>query len=736
MTARLKRTLVIALSLALGAGVLAFLLLSTPRADAQVSSGGGGGSVTSGGASAPAIGDMIGWAWGATTVAPYGGMGWLNFSCKTAPGVNPCAGAAGAWGTHVDVTLSATGGELSGYAWSNNLGWLAFGSAADTCLTNGENDSPGFRAKVTNLSNIGAGLRIVGWAKFIAADADPNDGWDGCVSFSHVPRGGGTSLYQTTVDYTTGSVGGYAFGDDVVGWVSFDCNNCDVNIIFQANQPDIDFWSDATSVASGGGTTLHWQATSDVPTCNAYSNSRNYLHWRKVPMGSGSQPQQISQTFGNLPSGSWPVSNITQTVTYQLTCQDRNGVNLPIQYVTVTVGRVGCMDPLATNYDPTATVAGPCTYGGGPTVTLTATTNFPGATMPAGGTTFDHQVGLYWTFTNPSQVAPQYCDGTLRKNGGSLLILPAWTDADLAYTNSFGTNNLTSLLGGAVNGDIFTFTITCTDVNGNPFSGSADVTITGSVTPSSPTLVLTATPNVVYEGSGAYTVGLTWQTSPANQLDSCEASDLRLNLVDHPLANWTDGLALPDPDYTTPWQVNLGSSVSAGDTFIFEITCMDGSTPVEATAVVNIAAPTFTPSINLSIPSPNNFPATIYSEEISPAGFNPMNFAWNATDVDTNTCVPHSEQYPDGSTYSGFGNPDWDGGSFVSSLTGSHNLNMSVSNPLGPTAVIQPTIFWIECDSLGGGTVSSNIVCVSVNGIPFPACSVPNTGNIPTYKEI
>ena len=63
------------------------------------------------------------------------------------------------------------------------------------------------------------GTVISGWAKAISAD---NNGWDGCISLSGSSPAYGVTLPGGTA--SSGDLAGNAWGSDVVGWVSFNCN--------------------------------------------------------------------------------------------------------------------------------------------------------------------------------------------------------------------------------------------------------------------------------------------------------------------------------------------------------------------------------------------------------------------------------------------------------------------------------------------------------------------------------
>jgi hypothetical protein len=93
-------------------------------------------------------------------------------------------------------------GTLSGYAWSPNIGWLQFGNLINFPSGTG----------TTNLNAKISDNKIVGWAKFVAGSS--SSGWDGWVSFD----GNGYSISKNA---TTNYFSGYGWGSTVVGWVDF-----------------------------------------------------------------------------------------------------------------------------------------------------------------------------------------------------------------------------------------------------------------------------------------------------------------------------------------------------------------------------------------------------------------------------------------------------------------------------------------------------------------------------------
>ena len=143
-----------------------------------------------------AAGDMplTGYAW-----SQY--MGWISFS-GTADN-----------GAEYGVFEDKTSGALSGYAWSSNLGWISF-EASDA-----EHPAP-----AADLESTGA---LSGWVRACAAFADkescsgPLDvnsaGWDGWIALSGVAADG--AEYGIVQDSSC-KWSGYGWGSDAIGAIS------------------------------------------------------------------------------------------------------------------------------------------------------------------------------------------------------------------------------------------------------------------------------------------------------------------------------------------------------------------------------------------------------------------------------------------------------------------------------------------------------------------------------------
>lgn len=122
---------------------------------------------------------VFGWAWSEN-------IGWLQFE--------PVFGG---------VFADDTTGDLSGYAWSESLGWVSFEPSDLTGCPSG--------SCVANL-DITTGA-LSGWAKAISGSSS---NWDGWISLR-----GSSPDYGVDMSLDTGDFSGWAWGSDVVGWLSF-----------------------------------------------------------------------------------------------------------------------------------------------------------------------------------------------------------------------------------------------------------------------------------------------------------------------------------------------------------------------------------------------------------------------------------------------------------------------------------------------------------------------------------
>lgn len=113
--------------------------------------------------------------------------------------------------TNYGVSVPSNG-PVSGYAWSENLGYIDFAPAAPY---------PG--APSNSVTRTGNSLS--GWARFEeiekAAKTGNSGGWQGWIKMSGTGQNG--TPYGVTIDPTTGKLSGYAWSEEL-GAISFDSN--------------------------------------------------------------------------------------------------------------------------------------------------------------------------------------------------------------------------------------------------------------------------------------------------------------------------------------------------------------------------------------------------------------------------------------------------------------------------------------------------------------------------------
>ena len=192
-------------------------------------------------------------------------IGWVSLNCTTDP--TGCSGPGGNWG----VQIPASSGALSGDAWSDNIGWVSFNSADLTGCPSGPCSA--------TLNSDGT---ITGWAKALSAD---NNGWDGWISLSG-------SNYGLT--YSGGTLGGYAWGDVNVGWLA------------AVNTPVIG----SLTVGSGNNPdtpTVTWSGVTGASSCTLTGSNGD------------------TQSNVAIPSGSTQTTPLTGETQYTLTCDGTGG---------------------------------------------------------------------------------------------------------------------------------------------------------------------------------------------------------------------------------------------------------------------------------------------------------------------------------------------------------------------------------------------------------------------------
>jgi len=224
--------------------------------------------------------NVSGWLWGGTTEDGSNnperstGVGWIS---------THNLGEGDLYGLYIP----SSDGSVSGYAWSENIGWIDF-QPSGPYPTN-----PSYSAKRE-------GNTLTGWARILsikdAADNNNSGGWQGWIKLSGTAQDG--SSYGVKIDPATRKLSGYAWSDEL-GWISFDRAST------TSTPPSLTctFSANPTLIRPYGKSTLSWNC-------------------------EGADSCTIDQGIGSVNniSGSKEVKPKT-TTTYTLSCSNNKGEN-------------------------------------------------------------------------------------------------------------------------------------------------------------------------------------------------------------------------------------------------------------------------------------------------------------------------------------------------------------------------------------------------------------------------
>ncbi len=284
-------------------------IMVAPKADAH-------GSVASGGTQN--IGDLLGYAWSSN-------FGWISFSCE-----NDSSCGAGNWG----VTVDTTSGNITGYAWSSNVGWINFGSPNLT----------GCGVGATEAVYDAASKRLRGYARVVSLSPPvlpvAAGGADGCINLDPGAPVSAADAVQvktyvsgpTRIDYFDGyawdasiPVGGPAVG---IGWIDF-CASAPV-VCARFRSP-LSATSVATpwvrvngsmapvTVTSGDTVTIEWWSDPAMTTCRSEPNDHDGF------------------TTLNAITGTDLSSGITSNTSFRVSCVDGTGTRHYSNTVPVSI---------------------------------------------------------------------------------------------------------------------------------------------------------------------------------------------------------------------------------------------------------------------------------------------------------------------------------------------------------------------------------------------------------------
>lgn len=158
--------------------------------------------------------ELTGWAWSPN-------IGWLSFN-STNSGANP-SGTGSAYSVKVSTTTGSDVGTFSGQAWSPNVGWLSFDTTGAAAIGT---DCPSGTCAAT--VNMVTGV-VSGWGQILSMKLEDTGGWLRLSGTNHASPDfsgfQGTSTKGVTYNKDTGALTGFAYEPSAIGWISFGAAN-------------------------------------------------------------------------------------------------------------------------------------------------------------------------------------------------------------------------------------------------------------------------------------------------------------------------------------------------------------------------------------------------------------------------------------------------------------------------------------------------------------------------------
>lgn len=409
------------------------------------------------------------------------GIGYLSFGCESDTG-SACEATATdnfptGYGVRINTDVNSEDyGKFFGYAWSSNYGWVSF-YHNDAAVCGG---GIALQDTTTFIHTPGQTQILKGNARVLNYD---DSEWNGCISFSDGDSYGVKAESLASNDL---KLSGWAWGSQLIGWVSFDCDYC--NVTFSPIEAECDEADNPEECAPEGpesGLALY-VGNDQAPTEQIIGNS-TYTLPITDPDLSGNV-KLVPQAFGQ------DVGSCTATAT------GNQGAS-----IAGWSGPLGALDPLSPGDVSNTFIATISNYEVGEIVTFTieciglednspvsaqafVTLLFPEPTVsiwanpnpidpildPSGSTT------LSWTFDN---VQEDTCEITgvvdfTPEINDPLSPIDAAFAADIGF-NSWSPNNPGSDdLFGIINFPIG-FNLTCLGYDDQPVSDTVYITING-----------------------------------------------------------------------------------------------------------------------------------------------------------------------------------------------------------------------------------------------------------------
>ncbi|MEK7607755.1 MAG: hypothetical protein AAB484_02450 [Patescibacteria group bacterium] len=251
-------------------------------------------------AASPGVSNMSGWAWSSN-------IGWISFNCTN---TDTCKNKGG-----IDYGVNKNADNtLTGYAWSPNIGWIQFGGFSTKDFPTGDG-TQGVNVDIN-------GNNPKGWIRAISQNGNGWDGWDGWISLSG-------ANYKVRIDDGVHFTG-HAWGDSVIGWMLFDvqstgiCSDCGVKIGAATPIASVDL-----DVRDSTGSTL-------IGRNNVAYNTTPTFVWtlNNLPAGTTCSVSKTSSGGTNFSQSNITSSGqiggsplVDSTYTYKISCNDSSSKN-------------------------------------------------------------------------------------------------------------------------------------------------------------------------------------------------------------------------------------------------------------------------------------------------------------------------------------------------------------------------------------------------------------------------
>ncbi len=287
-------------------------------------------------------------------------VGWISMNCKT--GSISASDICGV--SNYKVTVGG-GGALTGYGWSDNVGWVKFGglSGIPAGGTNASYDA--VSGNVTGFVRVCSGMFGSSYwnVNNSCSGSSRTDGWDGFISLASKTN----PVYGVTVA-SNGLFSGFAWGDEVVGWVDFSM----VRLSNSTVLPGENITLDVGAIPIGGTNPVYvpgnyTTAQINTPYTLSIADSQNLKYkWTTSPgtqscVFQGAANYSVSPIdIANNGGSSLTSINLPVGVHYlALICSMQSGSTM-IKSATINVVNVGVwinVDPNAVNTATQATLA-------------------------------------------------------------------------------------------------------------------------------------------------------------------------------------------------------------------------------------------------------------------------------------------------------------------------------------------------------------------------------------------